>query len=444
MHMYDIIEKKRDGHELSHEEISFFITGYCAGQIPDYQAAALLMAIFLRGMNDSETADLTEIMVNSGERIDLSGIKGIKVDKHSTGGVGDKTTLILAPIVAACGVPVAKMSGKGLGHTGGTIDKLESIPGFRTALTREEFISNVKKIGLAIAGQTGNLVPADKKLYALRDVTATVNNISLIASSIMSKKIASGADRIVLDVKSGSGAFMKTIVGSIALAQAMVGIGEKAGKRTVAVVTDMDVPLGKAIGNSLEVMEAIDTLKGVGPKDLQEVSFELAAIMLEQAEKGDIQFCRSLVTKVISDGTALKKFGEMIEIQGGNPRVLEDYSYFCKAEIMFPLISEKDGYIESIKTDLLGTASMLLGAGRQTKESSLDYSAGIILEKKNGMSIEKDEIIARLYTNNKNKIIEALEVLETAFKYSKEVPLIKPLFLAYIDSNGIQDPKTFG
>jgi len=442
--MYDIIEKKRDGHELSHEEISFFITGYCAGQIPDYQAAALLMAIFLRGMNDSETADLTEIMVNSGERIDLSGIKGIKVDKHSTGGVGDKTTLILAPIVAACGVPVAKMSGKGLGHTGGTIDKLESIPGFRTALTREEFISNVKKIGLAIAGQTGNLVPADKKLYALRDVTATVNNISLIASSIMSKKIASGADRIVLDVKSGSGAFMKTIVGSIALAQAMVGIGEKAGKRTVAVVTDMDVPLGKAIGNSLEVMEAIDTLKGVGPKDLQEVSFELAAIMLEQAEKGDIQFCRSLVTKVISDGTALKKFGEMIEIQGGNPRVLEDYSYFCKAEIMFPLISEKDGYIESIKTDLLGTASMLLGAGRQTKESSLDYSAGIILEKKNGMSIEKDEIIARLYTNNKNKIIEALEVLETAFKYSKEVPLIKPLFLAYIDSNGIQDPKTFG
>jgi pyrimidine-nucleoside phosphorylase len=435
--MYDIIEKKRDGNELSYEEISFFINGYCRNEIPDYQAAALLMAIFLRGMNERETAQLTEAMANSGDKVDLSPISGIKVDKHSTGGVGDKTTLILAPIVAACGVPVAKMSGRGLGHTGGTIDKLESIPGFRTGLTRDEFIGNVKEIGLAIAGQTGNLVPADKKLYALRDVTATVNNISLIASSIMSKKIASGADAIVLDVKTGSGAFMKTLEDSIALAEAMVKIGSSLGKKTVAVITDMDVPLGNAVGNSLEVMEAIDTLKGIGPEDLQTVSFALAAKMLKLAGMGSEQYCSDRIREVISNGSALKKFTEMIERQGGDPRVVNDHSLFDRACFSYEFISPQDGFIQSIQTDQLGVAAMVLGTGRETKDSGIDFSAGIVLSKKTGCRVAKGDLLATLYTNREEKIKEAVRILHHSFKFVETAPQSRPLILAYIDKDTI-------
>ncbi|MFZ5988593.1 MAG: pyrimidine-nucleoside phosphorylase [Bacillota bacterium] len=433
MRMYDIIEKKRDGGELSLEEINYFIKGYCDNSIPDYQASALLMAIFLNGMNERETADLTDAMARSGDMIDLSMIDGIKVDKHSTGGVGDKTTMILGPIVAACGIPVAKMSGRGLGHTGGTIDKLESIPGFKTALTKEQFILNVKDIGISIAGQTGNLAPADKKLYSLRDVTATVNNISLIASSIMSKKIASGADRIVLDVKTGSGAFMKTLEHSMELARAMVKIGERVGRKTAAVVTDMDIPLGNAVGNSLEVIEAIETLNGRGPKDLEEVSFELAARMLELSGAGDIEACRNKVLEAVNSGRALSKLEKMIERQGGNPGVIENYQLFGSAGTAYEFVSHDDGYMESIKTDLLGTASMILGAGRETKDSIIDYSAGIVLYKKPGMKVSKGDLIAILYTNNDDRMTSALDALKRSISLSHNKPASRPLILAHVD-----------
>ena len=437
MRMYDIIEKKRDGLELSLEEINYFISEYCRNNIPDYQASALLMAIFLRGMNERETADLTNVMAHSGDMIDLSDIPGIKVDKHSTGGVGDKTTLILAPIVAACGIPVAKMSGRGLGHTGGTIDKLESIPGFNTSISRENFIKNVTEIGISIAGQTGNLAPADKKLYALRDVTATVNNISLIASSIMSKKLASGADRIVLDVKTGSGAFMKTLDDSIKLAHEMVKIGENTGRHTVAVVTDMDIPLGHAIGNSLEIIEAIETLQNRGPEDLMEVSFELAARMLELCNLGTIEECKSMVRETVNSGKAIKKLAELIEKQGGNKAVINDYSLFPQASYKFNYVSQESGYIESMKTDTIGIASLELGAGRETKESSIDYAAGIMLNKKTGDKVEKGEVIATLYTNKEDKIKTACLLLDKAIHFCQEKPEVKPLVLAYIDVKGV-------
>jgi len=438
MRMYDIIAKKRDGAELTFEEIKHFVTGYCDGRIPDYQAAALLMAIFIRGMDKRETAELTAIMADSGGKADLSGIPGIKVDKHSTGGVGDKTTLVVAPVVAACGVPVAKMSGRGLGHTGGTIDKLESIPGFRTALPIEEFLENVRVIGVSIIGQTGNLVPADKKLYALRDVTATVNNISLIASSIMSKKIAAGADRIVLDVKTGSGAFMKTLEDSISLAEAMVDIGEKTGRRTAAFVTDMDIPLGYAVGNSLEVIEAVETLKGKGPKDLEEVSLELAAKMLQMAGAGSFEICRNLAGQALRNGKALEKLAAMIARQGGDPGVVENYNLFGKAEFTCDFTAETDGYVEAIRTDLLGTASMVLGAGRETKESALDYTAGITLIKKTGMKLDKGDVIATLHTNKREKIPEALRIMRQAYVLKPERPPLRPLILAGVDSEGVR------
>jgi pyrimidine-nucleoside phosphorylase len=440
MRMYDIIEKKRDGKELSYNELDFFIKGYCEGTIPDYQAAALLMAVFIRGMSDRETADLTALMADSGEKVNLSGIKGIKVDKHSTGGVGDKTTLVLSPIVAACGVPVAKMSGRGLGHTGGTIDKLESIPGFRTSLTIDEFIGNVEKTGLAIAGQTGNLAPADKKLYYLRDVTATVNNISLIASSVMSKKVASGADCIVLDVKTGSGAFMKTIEDSIGLARTMVQIGKLMGRKTTAVVTDMDIPLGMAVGNSLEVIEAVETLKGKGPEDLRELSLELAARMLELAGKGSLAQCLELAENALKSGKALKKLEEMILNQGGNPAVIHDYSLFGKAKFTYELTADKEGFIEHIKTDSLGTVSMILGAGRETKEDRINYTAGIKLQVKTGERIDKGSLIARLYSDNEHKLEEAARVLKEAIAISDTKPSLRPLILAAVDAEGI---KTF-
>ncbi|EPR13335.1 pyrimidine-nucleoside phosphorylase [Ruminiclostridium papyrosolvens] len=436
MRMYEIIEKKRDGLELSLDEINFFITEYCNNNVPDYQAAALLMAIFLRGMNERETADLTNVMANSGDRINLSSIPGIKVDKHSTGGVGDKTTLILAPIVAACGIPVAKMSGRGLGHTGGTIDKLESIPGFNTSLSTEQFINNVKSKGISIAGQTGNLAPADKKIYALRDVTATVNNISLIASSIMSKKLASGADRIVLDVKTGSGAFMKTFEDSVELAKAMVKIGHNTGRKTVAVVTDMDIPLGYAVGNSLEIIEAIDTLKNKGPEDLKEVSFELAARMLELSGIGNLEECRKRVVDAVESGKALWKFAELIENQGGNKEVINDYTLFPQPVYKMSYICERPGYIHSMKTDKIGMASLVLGAGRETKDSKIDYSAGIMFNKKTGDRVEVGDCVAVLYTNREETLLQAVSLLNEAVVISELPHERKPLILAYIDSEG--------
>lgn len=438
MRMYDIIEKKREGLELSTEEIKYFITEYCSNNIPDYQASALLMAIFLKGMNENETAQLTDAMAHSGDMIDLSEIPGVKVDKHSTGGVGDKTTLILGPIVAACGIPVAKMSGRGLGHTGGTIDKLEAIPGFNTSISREDFIRNVKEIGIAIAGQTGNLAPADKKIYALRDVTATVNNVSLIASSIMSKKLASGADRIVLDVKTGSGAFMKTLEDSVKLAQAMVKIGENTGRHTVAVVTEMDIPLGRAVGNSLEIIEAIETLKNRGPLDLAEVSFELAARMLELSGKGEFEHCRELVREAVESGRAIKKFAELIEKQGGNTAVIDDYSAFPQVKHKFDFVAETSGYISHMKTDAIGVASLELGAGRETKESIIDYAAGIYFNKKTGDKVEKGDVIATLYTNKEEKLPQACSLLKQAIVLSDSQPDKLPLILAYIDNKGAQ------
>ena len=436
MRIYDIIENKRDGKELSYEEISYFILKFCSGKIFDYQAAALLMAIFIRGLNSRETADLTAIMAASGDMIDLSDIPGIKVDKHSTGGVGDKTTLVVAPIVAACGVPVAKMSGRGLSHTGGTIDKLESIKNFSTLLGREEFIKNVKEIGIALAGQTGNLVPADKKLYALRDATATVNSIPLIASSIMSKKIASGADKILLDVKTGSGAFIKTLDESIMLAKEMVSIGDHMGRKTVAVITDMDIPLGNAIGNALEVKEAVAALQGIGPKDLGIVCLELAARMLELAELGTIEQCRTMVRQKIDDGSALKKFGELALMQGARYVPWDDRA-LEQASIVEAVAAPFDGYIAHIQSDMVGKASMLLGAGRETRESTIDYSAGIILNKKTGDAVKKGETIAEFHTSSPEKLIEAKEIFLEAYVPSNSAPTARPLILAYVDSNSV-------
>lgn len=432
MKIVDIIEKKRDGRELSFEEINYFIKNYCAGEIYDYQASAMLMAMFIKGLNSRETADLTESMASSGDRIDLSEIPGIKVDKHSTGGVGDKTTLVITPIAAACGVPVAKMSGRGLGHTGGTIDKLESIKGLRTALDSNEFIKNVKEIGIAVAGQTGNLAPADKKLYALRDVTGTISSIPLIASSIMSKKIASGADKILLDVKTGSGAFMKSLDDSIKLAKEMVSIGNHVGRKTVAVITDMDKPLGNAIGNALEVKEAIETLRGNGPKDLETVCLELAARMLELAGLGTIEKCREMAVGRIKDGSALKKLGEMA-IRQGAEYVPWDSMALKQAAVVEAVVSPFDGYISAMYSDMVGKASMLLGAGRETKESSIDYSAGIILHKKTGESVKKGDILAEFHTSSKEKLDEAEKVFFDACVQSDKAPVTRPLILAYID-----------
>ncbi|NLY17854.1 MAG: thymidine phosphorylase, partial [Clostridiaceae bacterium] len=363
MFALDIILKKRNGHKLSREEIEYMVKGYTAGDIPDYQAAAFLMAVYFQKMDEDETLWLTEAMLHSGDVIDLSEIPGIKVDKHSTGGVGDKTTMIVAPVAASFGIPVAKMSGRGLGHTGGTIDKLESIPGFRTELSKEEFFRNVKEIHLAVAGQTGNLAPADKKLYALRDVTGTIDNISLIASSIMSKKLASGADAIVLDVKIGSGAFMKTLEEAKRLAEAMVKIGKGAGRKVVALLTDMDRPLGRNIGNALEVAEAVDVLKGGGPSDLKEVCIELASNMLMLAGMGDIDKCRELSGNAIASGTAYKKFLETVEKQGGDPGCIEDISKLPSAPVKFQWKAEQSGYITKMEAEYLGIASLLLGAG---------------------------------------------------------------------------------
>ena len=432
MRMYDLIIKKRNGESLTDQEIQYMIKEYVAGSIPDYQMSAMLMAIYFKGMSDRETAVLTDSVAHSGDMVDLSGIEGIKVDKHSTGGVGDKTTLVIAPIVAACGVKVAKMSGRGLGHTGGTVDKLEAIPGMRTSLDTEEFFNIVNKTGLAVVGQSGNLAPADKKLYALRDVTATVDSIPLIAASIMSKKLAAGNDCILLDVKTGSGAFMKTLEDSILLAQKMVAIGEHAGKKTVALITDMDIPLGFAIGNSLEVAEAVDTLNGRGPKDLTEVCISLASNMLFLAGKGTLEECRKAALESIQSGAALGKLIEMVEAQGGDSDVIKDTEKFKKAAYTTNIKASKTGYITHINTEECGIASVALGAGRETKESSIDYAAGIILKKKYGEYVNEGDVIAVLYAEEDSKFESASNMIKEAYAIGQTKPEVKPLVYARV------------
>jgi len=401
--MVDIIIKKQNGKELTTEEIQFFVNGYTDGSIPDYQASALAMAIFFQDMSDRERADLTMAMVNSGETIDLSAIEGIKVDKHSTGGVGDTTTLVLAPLVAALDVPVAKMSGRGLGHTGGTIDKLEAIDGFHVELTKDEFIKLVNRDKVAVIGQSGNLTPADKKLYALRDVTGTVNSIPLIASSIMSKKIAAGADAIVLDVKTGAGAFMKTEEDAAELAKAMVRIGNNVGRQTMAVISDMSQPLGFAIGNALEVKEAIDTLKGEGPEDLHELVLTLGSQMVVLAKKADtLDEARAKLEEVMKNGKALEKFKDFLKNQGGDSSIVDDPSKLPQAAYQIDVPAKEAGVVSEIVADEIGVAAMLLGAGRATKEDKIDLAVGIMLRKKVGDKVEKGEPLVTLYANREN------------------------------------------
>lgn len=403
MRMVDIIEKKRDGQELTTAEINFFIEGYTKGEIPDYQASALAMAIYFQDMNDRERADLTRAMVESGDTIDLSAIDGVKVDKHSTGGVGDTTTLVLAPLVASLGVPVAKMSGRGLGHTGGTIDKLESIAGFHVELTREQFIDLVNRDKVAVIGQSGNLTPADKKLYALRDVTGTVNSIPLIASSIMSKKIAAGADAIVLDVKTGDGAFMKTQEDAEELAHAMVRIGNHVGRKTIAIISDMSQPLGFAIGNALEVKEAIETLQGKGPKDLTELVLTLGSQMVILAGKAKTsEEAKEMLLDAIHSGKALAKFKEFLANQGGDASIVDDLTKLPQAKYKIELPAKQSGYISRMVADEIGVASMILGAGRATKEDVIDLAVGLVLHKKVGDKVEEGESILTIYSNREN------------------------------------------
>lgn len=419
MRMYDLIIKKRNGNSLSKEEIEFMIAEYTKGNIPDYQMSAMMMAIYFVGMNDEETLYLTMAMAHSGDMLDLSMISGIKVDKHSTGGVGDKTSLALTPMVAACGLTVAKMSGRGLGHTGGTIDKLESFEGFRTDISTDEFIKNVNEIGVSIMGQTASLAPADKKLYALRDVTATVDNMSLIASSIMSKKLAAGSDAIVLDVKTGSGAFMKEEKDAVALATAMVKIGKMAGRNTIAVVSDMDQPLGYAVGNALEVKEAIDTLKGNGPEDFTQLCYTLGAHMLVAGEVAkEFDEAKEMLVQAVTNGSALQKFIEFIGAQGGNVEQIYHPELLPKAAIESEVFAEKEGYVEKIVCDEVGICSLILGGGRENKESEIDLSVGIILRKKVGDYVTKETPIATLYANSEAKLMEAKKRLLNAYSFT--------------------------
>lgn len=417
MRMIDIIEKKRDGKSLSKEEIEFFIKGYTEGDIPDYQASSLAMAIFFQDMNEEERAALTMAMVNSGDVIDLSKVNGIKVDKHSTGGVGDTTTLVLAPLVAAVGVPVAKMSGRGLGHTGGTIDKLESIDGFHVEISEADFIKLVNEDQVAVIGQTGNLTPADKKLYALRDVTGTVNSIPLIASSIMSKKIAAGADAIVLDVKTGNGAFMKTLEDAEALAHAMVSIGNNVGRNTMAIISDMSQPLGRAIGNALELKEAIDTLNGQGPEDLTELVLTLGSQMVVLAERAStLEEARQLLNEAIENGSALDKFKTFLENQGGDASVVDSPELLPTAEYQIDYKAKSSGVVSELIANEIGVASMMLGAGRQTKEDDIDLSVGIVLNKKLGDNVNEGESLLTIHSNRENvddvikKLDESIEI----------------------------------
>jgi len=428
MRMYDLIIKKRNGEELSSAEINFLIENYTKGSIPDYQVSAILMAIYFKKMNMRETTDLTMAMVNSGDILDLSKIQGVKVDKHSTGGVGDTTSLVLTPMVAALGIPVAKMSGRGLGHTGGTIDKLESFQGFSVEITEEKFINNVNTIKIAIMGQTSDLAPADKKLYALRDVTGTVDNISLISSSIMSKKIAAGADAIVLDVKVGDGAFMKTYEEGKRLAEVMVAIGNSVGKKTVAVISDMDQPLGFAVGNALEVKEAIDTLRGNGPQDLLELCLTIGSNMVFLANKAKtVEEARALLIGVIKDGSALNKFREFIGAQGGNIAQIDNPELLPKAKYIVAVKSISQGYVTKINSQNIGLISMELGAGRATKEAKIDLAVGIVLTKKRSDKVSLGETIAYIHGNDESKVEKAKRDILSNYIITSEKPEYIPL-----------------
>ncbi len=428
MRMYDIIQKKKKGNALTGDEIRFMTEGYVKGEIPDYQMSALLMAVCFQGMTKEETLALTLAMRDSGEVLDLSEIQGIKVDKHSTGGVGDKTSLVLAPMTAALGIPVAKMSGRGLGHTGGTIDKLECFPGFSTALTREQFCRNVNRMNMAIMGQTADLAPADKKLYALRDVTATVDQLSLIAASIMSKKLAAGADAVVLDVKTGNGAFMKEEKDAFALAEEMVEIGKSAGKKMSAVITDMDQPLGNAVGNSLEVKEAILALNGLGPKDLMEVVYALGAEMVLAAGKADTkEGAEELLKQTIQKKTALDKLAEFVEAQGGERRYVYQPELLPAAGIQMQVINTETGYVGGIQAEEIGLASLILGGGRVTKDSPIDLSVGILLHKKRGQAVQPGEALATVYANDMEKAKEAYGKIVRAYSILPEAPEELPM-----------------
>ena len=434
MNMYDLIMKKKKGYELTNEEIRYMIEGYTKETIPDYQMSAMMMAICFQGMTPKETKNLTLAMAESGDILDLSEIKGIKVDKHSTGGVGDKTSLVLGPMVAALGVSVAKMSGRGLGHTGGTIDKLESFTGFTTALSKETFVKNVNEIGIAIAGQTADLAPADKKLYALRDVTGTVDQMSLIASSIMSKKLASGADAIVLDVKTGDGAFMKTLEDSVALAEAMVSIGKLAGKKMAAIISDMDQPLGNAVGNILEVQEAIDTLQGHGPKDLEELVLTLGSYMVVAAEKAKtIEEARTALKQTLTDGTAFEVFKKFVVAQGGCEDEVLRPEKLPVAQYIEDVVANTEGYVVKIQTEEIGRISLLLGGGRETKQSEIDLTVGVVLNKKRGDKVEVGDVMATIHANDLAKLAQAKERLVKAYQISKEnienKPLIKNILI---------------
>lgn len=437
MRMYDIIEKKKKNIELSEKEINFFVNGYTNGDIPDYQISALLMAIYFNGMSDNELSYLTLAMANSGDTIDLSSVNGITVDKHSTGGVGDKTTLIVAPIVAALGCKVAKMSGRGLGFTGGTIDKLESIPNYSVNISTDDFFKQVNEIGLSIIAQSGNLTPADKKLYALRDVTATIDSIPLIASSVMSKKLAAGASCIVLDVKVGSGAFMKDVESAKLLAQKMVNIGYSANRKVLAVISNMDIPLGNAIGNSLEIKEAIDVLKGNGPKDLIDICTSLASYMVMLSTNKNIEECRSLVNEVIKNGNALDKFKQLVKYQNGNVDYINNPELFKQAKYQVPFYAEKSGFISNMNTELIGNCSSILGAGRNFKEDTIDFSAGIILKSKTGDFVNKGDIIAVLHSSDEEKIQNGIKVFRQSITFSdkeiKKQPLIYDVINMYLE-----------
>lgn len=427
MRMVDLIAKKRDGKALTKEEIEWIVRGYTDGDIPDYQMSALAMAIYFRGMTEEETAALTMAMVHSGEMLDLSSIRGVKVDKHSTGGVGDTTTLVLGPLVASVGVPVAKMSGRGLGHTGGTIDKLESVPGFHVEISKDEFIRLVNENGIAIIGQTGDLTPADKKLYALRDVTATVNSIPLIASSIMSKKIAAGADAIVLDVKTGAGAFMKELDEARRLARAMVDIGKRVGRRTMAVISDMSQPLGYAVGNALEVKEAIETLKGNGPHDLTELCLTLGSHMVYLAEKApSLDEARRLLEEAIRSGAAIAAFKTFLAAQGGDASVVDDLDQLPKAAYTSTVTAAADGYVAEMAADDIGTAAMWLGAGRAKKEDMIDLAVGIVLHKKIGDRVQKGEVLATIHSNRPD-VLDVKEKIEAAIRLSPQPVARLPL-----------------
>lgn len=438
MQVVDLIEKKKHGIALTGEEIDYMIQGYIDGSIPDYQMSALLMAIYFKGMTDEELVCMTDAMARSGDMVDLSAIQGIKVDKHSTGGVGDKTTLIVAPIVAACGGRVAKMSGRGLGFTGGTVDKLESIKGYKTALDEETFFSIVEQAGLSVMGQSGNITPADKKIYALRDVTGTVDSIPLIAASIMSKKLAAGSDKIVLDVTVGSGAFMKNLDSAVELAKKMVAIGEGAKRETVALITDMDVPLGNTVGNILEIQEAVEVLRGEGPKDLIEVCIQLAANMLFLAGFGSLEELLERAAAALTDGSAFESFCHMVSLHGGDVSYIKNPQKFTAAKYHMDIVSPVDGYVEAMDTEHCGRISGMLGAGRQTLDSEIDYTAGIRFYKKRGSRVTKGERLAVIYSTGKSDLQEAAEGLLAAYKFTDSPVEKNPLVLARVTSSGVQ------